>query len=109
MVIVEAEAGRLAVLLVTTGITVATCVAVPPVTLFVVTIAVRLPAEGLVEKVIVREVAVAEVTVPTAPFPKATILLAAVVSNPSPAIVIVVALPSRLLVLLVKTGLTTAI
>ena len=44
MVSVVALAARLAVLLVTTGVTVATCTAVPLLTLSVVTTAVRLPA-----------------------------------------------------------------
>ena len=78
MVSVVALAARLAVLLVTTGVTVATCTAAPLLTRSVVTTAVRLPAVvGLVENVTVSEVAVAAVTVPTAPSLKATVLLPA--------------------------------
>lgn len=55
----------------------------------VVTEAVKFPRLGLVEKVTVSNVAVAVVTVPTAPLLNATVLLAAVVSKPVPAIVIV--------------------
>ena len=88
MVSVVALAARLAVLLVTTGVTVATCTAVPLLTPSVVTTAVRLPAVGgLVENVTVSEVAVAAVTVPTAPSLKMTVLLAAVVSKPKPLMV----------------------
>ena len=91
MVSVAALAARFAVLLVTTGVTVATCTAVPLLTLSVVTTAVRLPAVvGLVENVTVSEVAVAAVTVPTAPLLKTTVLLAAVVSKPKPLMVSVV-------------------
>ena len=103
-----AFAAKLDVLDVTVGVSVAICTAEPLSTLLVVTIAVKLPAVGLVEKVIVRDVAVAEVTVPTAPLLSTTLLLAAVVSNPKPAIVIVFALGERLAVLLVTAGLTVA-
>ena len=66
-------------LLVTIGVTVATCTAAPLLTPSVVTTAVRLPAVvGLVENVTVSEVAVAAVTVPTAPSLKTTVLLPAV-------------------------------
>ena len=76
----------------------------------VVTIAVRLPSEvGFVENVTVSEVAVAKVTVPTAPLLNLTVFLAAVGSNPNPAIVTVEALMPRLAVLLVTTGVTVAI
>ena len=85
MVSVVALAARLAVLLVTTGVTVATWTAAPLLTLLVVTTAVRLPAAvGAVENVTVSAVAVAAVTVPTAPSLKATVLLPAVVSKPEP-------------------------
>jgi hypothetical protein len=74
-----------------------------------VTAAVRLPTDvGLVESVTVRTVAVAVVTVPTAPLLKVTVLLAAVVSNPKPLIVMVEALAATLAVLEVKTGCTVA-
>ena len=57
-------------------VTVATCTAVPLLTLLVVTTTVRLPAFfGLVENVTVIEVALAEVTVPTAPSLSTTVLL----------------------------------
>ena len=79
---------RFVVLLVTTGVTVATCVAAPLLTLLVVTTANKVPAEvGLVESVTVIEVGVAAVTVPTAPLLNATVLLLAVVSKPEPLIV----------------------
>lgn len=75
----------------------------------VVTTAVRLPIDvGFVEKVTVSSVAVAVVTVPTAPLLKVTELLAAVVSKPVPAIVIVVALAPKAAVLLVTVGFTVA-
>src|SRR5262249_28756505 len=68
IVTVPALAATLVVLLVTTGVTVATCTADPLPTLFVCTTAVKLPAVvGLVENVTVSEVAVAAVTVPAAP------------------------------------------
>ncbi len=73
IVTVFALAARLAVLLVTVTGTVATCTAVPLLTLLLVTMAVRLPAAGLVEKVTVSEVAVALVTVPTAPLFSTTV------------------------------------
>lgn len=59
----------------------------------VVTSAVRAPAAGLVENDTESDVAVAEVTVPTAPLLNVTILLAAVVSKPAPAMVMVEASP----------------
>jgi hypothetical protein len=70
-----------------------------------VTVAVRLPTDaGLVENVTVRTVAVAVVTVPTAPLLSVTVLLAAVVLNPSPLIVMVEAFAARFVVLAVTTG-----
>ena len=77
-----AFAARLAELLVTTGVTVATCTGAPVVMPLLCTTAVRLPAIGVVEKVTVREVAVAVVTVPTAPLLKVTVLLPAVGLKP---------------------------
>lgn len=77
--------------------------------LLVVTTAVKLPAAGLTENDTVSEVAVAEVTVPTAPLLNATVLFAAVVLKPVPAIVMVVAEFARLAVLLVTVGVTVAI
>ena len=76
---------------------VATCTAAPLLTLLVVTIAVRLPRDGAVSKVTVNWVEVAEVTWPV-PLLKVTVLLAAVVLKPVPAMVSVVALITRLLV-----------
>ncbi len=96
-------------LLVITGVTVATCSAAPLSWPLVVTTAVKLPAVvGLVENVTVRAVAVAVVTVPTAPLSKVTLLFAAVVLNPNPLIVIVAASAARFDVLVVTTGLTEA-
>ena len=74
-----------------------------------VTTAVRLPRDGAVAKVTVNWVAVALVTVPTAPLLKVTVLLAAVVSNPVPAMVRVVALMARLLVFKVTVGAIFAV
>src|ERR1700719_2132466 len=109
MVSVVALAARLAVLLVTTGVTLATCTAAPLLTPSVVTTAVRLPAVvGLVEKVTVSEVAVAAVTAPTAPLLKTIVLLPGVVSKPEPLIVTMAALAARLAVLLVTVGVPTA-
>ncbi len=109
MVMVDALAPRFAELLVTTGVTVATCTAVPLLIPLVVTMAVTLPAAGLVENVTVNEVADAVVTVPTAPPLNATVLLAAVVLKPNPLMTKVFALEPKLAVLLVTTGLTVAI
>jgi hypothetical protein len=106
---VAALAARFVVLLVITGITVATWTAAPLLTLFVVITAVKLPAsDGPVESVTVNEVAVAEVTVPTAPLLNTTVLLAAVVSKPAPAIVKDVALAAKASVSIVATGITLA-
>lgn len=108
---VVASASRLEVLLVTTGTTVETCTAAPLLRLLVVTIAVRLPAEvGAVVRLTVSVVAVAAVTVPTAPLLKLTVLLAAVVENPTPVIVRLLAFAERrAVVFVVTTGLTSAI
>lgn len=108
MVIVLALALRVVVKLVTVTGTVATWTAEPLLIPFVVTIAVRLPAAGLVENVTVNEVAVAALTVPTAPLLKTTRLLAGVVLKPVPAIVIVVAELAKLLLSLVTDGVTRA-
>ena len=100
---------RFVVVLVTTGVTVATCVVAPLLTLLVVTTADKLPADvGFVENVTVIEVGVAVVTVPTAPLLNVTVLLLAVVSKPVPLMVTCDALAARLLVLLVTVGLTVA-
>ncbi len=84
IVIVDALAPSAAVLLVTVGLTVATCTAEPLLTPFTDAWAVKLPALGLIEYVTVSMVVVAVVTVPTAPLFKVTMLLAAVVSKPKP-------------------------
>ncbi len=110
IVIVAALARRFEVLLVTTGLTVATCTPDPLSRLFVVTMAVRLPiVSGAVSNPTVIDVAVEEITVPTAPLLNVTVLLAAVVSKPSPAITTVAAFAARLAVLLVTTGVIAAI
>lgn len=76
---------------------------------FVVTTAVRLPADvGRVENVTVRTFCVAAVTVPTAPLLKTTTLREATGSNANPFIVTVLLLAGRLTVLLVTTGMTAA-
>lgn len=107
---VVASANRLDVLLVTTGTTVETCTAVPLLRPLVVTMAVKLPAEvGAVVRFTVSVVAVAAVTVPTAPLLKTTVLLAAVVENPVPVIVILLAFAARRAVVFdVTTGRTRA-
>jgi hypothetical protein len=106
---VDALARRLAVLLVTTGVTVATCTAEPLFWLLVVTITVRLPAvAGRVENVTVSEVFVADVTVPTALLFRTTVLREAIGSKPKPLIVRVLELAARDVVLLVMTGFTVA-
>lgn len=102
-------AARLAMLLVTTGTTVATLIAEPLSSVLVVTTAVRLPAVvGEVVSVIVNEVAVAVVTVPSASLLNSTSLLAAIGSNPNPEIVMVVALAARLALLVDTTGIIVA-
>lgn len=109
MTSVDPVAARFAVLLVTTGITVATLTAEPLPRVLVVTTAVRFPAVvGGVESVIVSEVAVAVVTVPTASLLNTTELLAATGSKPNPEIVNVVALAARLTLLVVTTGTMVA-
>ncbi len=87
----------------------ATCTADALSSPFEVTIAVRLPADrGRLENVTVSDVAVALVTSPMAPLLKTTVLLAAVVSKPKPAIVSVPVLAARSVVLEVTTGMTVA-
>lgn len=107
---VVAFAARFDALLVSTGMTVATCTASPFVRPFVVTTAVRLPAfVGAVEKLTVSDVDVDAVTVPTAPLLNVTILLAAVESNPTPLILMLLALAGRLAdSLATTTGMTVA-
>lgn len=93
----------------TTGVTVATWAAEPLVSVFVVTMAVRLPAfDGFVVRVTVSVVAVAEAIVPTAPLFSDTELFAAVGSKPNPLMVSVFAFANRLAVLLVTTGVIVA-
>ena len=102
-------AARFVVFSVTTGVTVATCTAVPLETLSVVTTAVRLPAvAGSVEKVTVSEFVVAAVTLPMAPSSKLTVSLLAIGSKPKPSIVMVLALAVKFLALSVTTGVTVA-
>ena len=105
MVRVVALMARLFVFKVTVGAAtmLATCTALPLVPPKDVTTAVRLPSDGAVLKVTINWVAVALVTVPV-PLLKVTVLLAAVVSNPVPAMVRVVAVAARLLVFEVTVG-----
>ncbi len=110
IVIVVAVIARLAVLVVTTGMTFATLTAAPLEKPFVVTTTVRLPAVvGFVENVTVRVVAVAAVTVPIAPLSKVTVFSAATVLKPAPVIVIVDALAASEVVAAVTAGATVAI
>lgn len=108
IVTVDALAARLAVELVTVGVSVATCTGEPLLTPLVVTMAVNLPAVGTVENEIDKLVAVADVTVPTAPLLKTTVLSPAVVLKPVPLIVIVVAPSAKLEAFCVTTGRITA-
>lgn len=109
IVIVLALAFKLVVLLVTTGMTVATWTAAPLEMVLVLTTAVSEPADvGLVDNVTVIEVAVAVVTAPTAPLLKVTRLLPGVASNPKPAMTTVAASAARFATALVTTGRTEA-
>lgn len=96
------------VLVVTTGLISAIGTAVPLLTPFVVTTAVRVPAVGFVVKETVRAVDVALVTVPIAPLLRTTVLLAAVVLNPEPAMVTVVRVANNSVVAFVSVGLSEA-
>lgn len=91
------DAPRSAALIVTIGANAPTCIAVPLVRPFVVTIAFMLPAAvGGDESVTIKLDSVAVETVPTAPLSNAMVLLAAVVSKPRPLIVsVVVSTPKR--------------
>jgi hypothetical protein len=110
IVIVAARIDRLAVLRVTTGVTLATCIAAPLDLPLVVTTAVRIPAVcGFVENVTSSEVAVAVVTVPTAPLLNVTVLFAATVLKPAPVIVIVESTAVMEVVATVTAGATVAI
>ena len=105
--VVESAASK-AVLLVITGMTVATFVD-PLTTPLVVTTAVIDPAAvGLVVRDTVNRCAVALVTVPTDPLTKATVLLPAVASKPVPLILSVAALAARFAKLAVTMGTTVA-
>ena len=98
-------AARLATLLVTTGMTVATLTAAPLLRLLGVTTAVSLPeVVGVVESVMVNNVDVAVVTVPTAPRLRTIVLFAAIGSKPTPLIVNEVALAARTVVPLETIG-----
>lgn len=103
------SADKIVVLAVTTGFIKATCTAIPLLTPFLVTTAVKFPAVGAVEKVTVNAVAVAAVTVPTASLLNTTVLLLGVASKPKPLIVMVVEVKARLAILVVTTGTTFAI
>lgn len=104
MMIEFAVRARLVVLAVTRGLTAATWIAVGLLAPLVVTIAVKFPEVGSVEKVTVKAVDVALVTVPTAPLLKTTRLFNAVVSKPVPAMTTVLESAARLLVLAVTVG-----
>ena len=109
IVMVAALATTFALLVVTTGCTVAICTAEPLATLLTVTIAVRFPTDvGLVVRVTVSDVAVAAATVPTAPLLNTTVFKLAVALKPAPAMTIVAALIGKPAVLLVTTGMTVA-
>lgn len=109
MVRVVTPAASVVVLAVIAGTTEATLTAAPLLRVFVVTTAVRLPTvDGFVENVTVSNVRVAVVTVPTTPLLKTTVLLAAVRSNPNPAIVIVDEFDARDVLAVVTTGITVA-
>src|SRR5262249_28650813 len=107
IVSVVAFAARFAVLLVTTGMTLATCTAAPLLTPLEATTAVKDPAMGFVVKFTVKDVAVAAVTVPIAPLLNVTTLLAAVVLKLVPLMVIVAALAETFAVLEVTVGVLT--
>ena len=110
MTILVALIAKVAVLGVTPGRMRATCTAVAFALPFVVTTAVIFPTVvGRVPIVIVSVVAVAAVTAPVAPLLSTTVLLLAVVSNPSPVIVSVLSDAERLAELDVTMGVTEAI
>jgi hypothetical protein len=72
-----------------------------------VTTALRLKVVmGCVLKVTVKLVGVAAVTIPAAPLLKAMVLLAKVVSNPVPVMIIVGALMARFAALVITVGAT---
>ena len=109
MVNVPASAAKVSRLKFTTGMTLATCTAVPLDCEFVVTIAVKLPTVlALVENVTVSAVAVAAVMIPAAPLLNRIVLSSTVVLKPKPLIMMLVALTLKLAVLLVIKGLTVA-
>ncbi len=90
----------------TIGAIVATRIALPLVTPFVLTTAVRTPAEGRVESSTVKLVDVDAITVPTAPLFRVTVLFAAVVSKPDPVMLIDVGFCGMTLLLSVTVGVT---
>ena len=109
MVSVLASAANGSLLVVSNGMTFATCTAEPLDCKFVVTIAVKLPTVvAFVVNVTVNSVAVAAIIVPTAPLLNVTALSSTVVLKPTPLMVMLVALATKLAVLLVTTGLTVA-
>ena len=83
--------------------TLATCTGLPLLDPLLVTTAVRLPIDGAVFNVTVNWVAVAALTVPV-PLLRVTVLLAAVVSKPVPAMIRVVSVAGKLLVFEVTVG-----
>lgn len=93
----------------TLATTVATFTAVPLGRVFVVTDAFKLPAAvGLVVSVTVNCVVLADDTVPTGPPVNVTVLLLAVGSKPKPLMTNVVPFKARLVSAVVTTGLTVA-
>jgi hypothetical protein len=104
IVSVVARAATSVTALVTTGFTEATSTAVPLVTPFDATIAVRLPALGLVLSATVSDVADAAVTFPIAPLLKVTVFWLGVVLKPVPAMIIEAALAARVAELAVTVG-----
>jgi hypothetical protein len=106
---VEVLAPILAELSVTIGARVATRTGVPLDMPLIVTTAVKMPAEGRVDRSTVREVDVDAMTVPAAPLLRETMLFAAVVSKPAPLIVIVFGFRARTALLSVTVGVTPAI
>jgi hypothetical protein len=108
MVRLVALTARLAVLEVTTGVTVATWTAVPLLTPATLTEALRLPPVNPLRPVTVSCVALALLTVPLAAPLKLTLSFAAFVSKPKPLTVRLLAVAARLAVLAVTTGVTVA-
>ena len=106
---VVASAASAAALVVTTGLTVATCTELALFKLLVVTTADRLPATtGGVVKVTVSVVEVDAVTSPAVSPSKSTMLLPGVALKPKPLMVIVDTLAAMGATLVVTTGMTLA-